>query len=152
MSDSRTQIEALIYTYAERLDGGDFEGVAALFEHGRISAEGAGPAAEGRDAVLALYADSVRRYEDGTPRTRHLTTNVVITVDEDAGTATSSAYFIVLQQLDDFPLQAIVAGRYCDGFVRADGVWRFATRHMYLDLIGDVSRHLLIALPNRGDA
>lgn len=152
MSDSRTQIEALLYTYADRLDSGDFEGVAALFEHGCITAEGAGGATEGREAVLALYTASVRRYADGTPRTRHLTTNVVVEVDEVAGTAHARAYFTVLQQLDDFPLQAIVSGRYRDSFVHADGRWRFATRHMSLDLVGDMSRHLLITLAGQRGA
>ncbi len=151
MPDSRTQIETLLYRYAERLDGGDFDGVAALFEDGRITADGAG-ATVGREAVLALYTGSVRRYADGTPRTRHLTTNVVIDVDDDAGTATARAYFTVLQQLEDFPLQAIVSGRYRDRFVRADNLWRFAERHMTIDLVGDMSRHLLITLPQRPNA
>jgi hypothetical protein len=35
------------------------------------------------------------------PRTRHVTTNVVIEVDEQAGAATSRAYFTALQGLLD---------------------------------------------------
>ncbi|HYJ54992.1 MAG TPA: nuclear transport factor 2 family protein, partial [Mycobacterium sp.] len=35
MSDSAREIENLVYTYAERLDAGDLDGVAALFAHGR---------------------------------------------------------------------------------------------------------------------
>ena len=145
-SDSRAAIEALLYTYAERLDAGDFEGVAALFAHATLGAAG-GPAVTGSAAVLALYRASVRRYPDGTPRTRHVTTNVVATIDEAAGSATARSSFTVFQQLDDFPLQAIVAGRYHDRFERADGAWRFAERRMHLDLQGDLSRHLLMPLP-----
>ena len=36
MADSAREIENLLYTYAERIDGGDLEGVADLFAHGRI--------------------------------------------------------------------------------------------------------------------
>jgi hypothetical protein len=53
----------------------------------------------------------------------------------------------VLQQLDDFPLQVIVAGRYYDTFARVDGAWRFTVRRMYVDLRGDLRRHLLVELP-----
>jgi 3-phenylpropionate/cinnamic acid dioxygenase small subunit len=143
--DSPREIERLLYTYAERLDAGDFEGVAALFAHADLGAEG-GPAVHGRDAVLAMYRASVRLHADGTPRTRHVTTNVVVDVDEAAGTASARSCFTVFQQLDDFPLQAIIVGRYRDRFARTDGAWHFAERRMLLDLRGDLSRHLLIPL------
>jgi 3-phenylpropionate/cinnamic acid dioxygenase small subunit len=145
--DSQRQIERLLYTYAERLDAGDFEGVAALFAHASLGAEG-GPAVLGRDGVLAMYRASVRLHADGTPRTRHVTTNVVVEVDEAAGTASARSCFTVFQQLDDFPLQAIIVGRYCDRFARTGGVWHFAERRMLLDLRGDLRRHLLIPLPD----
>ena len=34
--DSARAIENLLYTYAERIDAGDFDGVAALFEHATV--------------------------------------------------------------------------------------------------------------------
>ena len=36
-----------------------------------------------------MLRDSVIIYEDGTPRTKHVTTNLAIEVDEEAGTAVS---------------------------------------------------------------
>jgi 3-phenylpropionate/cinnamic acid dioxygenase small subunit len=140
-------VERLLYMYAERIDAGDFAGVGALFAEGEIRAADAAPGIRGADAVRQLYTATVRLYADGTPRTKHVTTNVIVGVDDAAGTATSRAYFTVLQQLDDFPLQVIVAGRYHDTFVRTDGEWRFAVRRMHVDLQGDLSRHLLIELP-----
>lgn len=139
----RNEIERLLHTYAERIDAGDFAGVGALFAAGEIRAGTAASGIRGADAVGGLYAASVRLHGDGTPRTKHVTTNVVVDVDEDAGTATVRSYFTVLQQLDDFPLQVIVAGRYHDDFVRADGAWRFAVRRIHVDLQGDLSRHLI---------
>lgn len=146
MSAARTEIEQLLYTYAERIDAGDFAGVGALFADGEIRAGADGPSFRGADAVRELYAASVRLHADGTPRTKHVTTNVIVEVDEAAGTATARAYFTVLQQLDDFPLQTIVAGRYHDDFRRVDGAWRFHVRRMHVDLQGDLRRHLLITL------
>jgi 3-phenylpropionate/cinnamic acid dioxygenase small subunit len=88
----------------------------------------------GRDMLIV--------YDDGTPRTRHVTTNVAIEADEEAGTAVSRAYSTVLQALPGLALQPIVSGRYRDRFERCDGQWRFAERRVLVDLVGDVSRHL----------
>lgn len=146
MSDSHLEIEKLLYRYAERIDLGDFEGLADLFEHAAITTPGADRGIEGRAAVLELYKRSTRLYDDGTPRTKHVTTNVMIEVDEAADTATSRAYFTVFQALEDFPLQVIIAGRYHDKFGRVDGNWQFFERMMLPELFGDLTRHLLIKL------
>lgn len=136
-------IEDLLYRYGELIDSGDLEGVAYMFEHGRITTSDGSTIARGRDEVLALYESATRIHDDGTPRTRHLTTNVVVEVDEDAGTATSRSYFTVLQQVEDGPLQPIIAGSYRDRFERVEAGWHFVERSMAPDLIGDLSHHLL---------
>jgi 3-phenylpropionate/cinnamic acid dioxygenase small subunit len=143
--DSRAQIERLIFLYAERIDAGDFEGVADLLADAVVKASGA-VVADTRAAVLRMYETSTRRYEDGTPHTKHVTTNVVVEIDETAGTATARSYFTVLQSLPDFPLQVIIAGRYRDRFARESGTWRFKERDLIPELYGDLSRHLLIDL------
>lgn len=147
MVDSARLIENLLYTYAERIDAGDFDGVADLFRHGRIhGAEGGPPGTvfEGYDGVRALYARAARLHDDGTPRTRHLTTNARIEVDERAGTATSASSYLVTQATPDLPLQVIVTGRYRDTFHCVDGTWSFDTRTMYVDQAGDLSHHLIL--------
>ena len=144
--DSQQRIEQLLYAYAECIDAGDFAGVGALFAEGEIRATRDGPQIRGAEAVQQLYAATVRLYGDGTPRTKHVTSNVMVQVDEAVGTATARSYFTVLQQLEDFPLQVIVAGRYHDTFARVDSGWRFKVRRMYVDLQGDLGRHLLIEL------
>jgi 3-phenylpropionate/cinnamic acid dioxygenase small subunit len=142
--DSYRAIENLLYRYAELIDAGDLEGVARLFEHGEILAPAAQRGVRGYDAVLALYRNATRIYPDnGTPHTRHLTTNAIIEVDEDAGRASARSYFTVLQAVEGLPLQAIIAGRYHDVFERRDGGWHFLQRRMLPDLLGDLSRHLL---------
>jgi 3-phenylpropionate/cinnamic acid dioxygenase small subunit len=80
-------------------------------------------------------------YDDGTPRTKHVITNVATDVDEEADTAESRSYFTVLQSLPEFPLQPIVSGRYQDRFARSNGKWRFVERRVITDLVGDMSHH-----------
>jgi 3-phenylpropionate/cinnamic acid dioxygenase small subunit len=90
-----------------------------------------------------LYEHTNKVHADGTLRTRHLTTNVIVDIDEPANTATARSAFVVFQATPGLPLQPIVAGRYHDAFAR-DGDWRFARRHILLEQIGDVHEHLKI--------
>lgn len=141
-------VTALVHGYAERIDAGDFAGVADLLADADLTADGQPVPVRGREAVLRRYEGTTRRYDDGTPRTRHVTTNLVVEVDESAGTAAARSYYTVLQAVPpDFPLQAIICGRYRDRFTCVGGGWRFAARHIAVDLIGDLSHHLLFELP-----
>jgi len=140
---ARTAIEHIVYGYAERVDLGDFAGVAQLFARAKYKGGGPDdPGVDGVGAVQEILETMVRRYDDGTPRTKHMTTNLVIDADEEAGTATARSYYTVLQQLDGFPLQAIIAGRYHDTFEHVDSEWHLTERVIFCDLIGDLSRHL----------
>jgi len=133
-------ISNLIATYAELVDAGDFGGLGALLTEAAFL--GSDTSVTGQVAIEKMFADYVIRYEDGTPRTKHVTTNLAIEVDEENGTAVSRSYFVVLQALPDLPLQTIASGRYHDRFHRRAGTWAFAERRVHLDLIGDVSHHL----------
>ena len=144
-SDDSRAIENLVYAYAERIDAGDLDGVAELFRHGRL-VPAPGVQIEGVEQVRSLYAGATRLYDDGTPRTRHVTTNVSVEVGDDASTGTARSYYTVFQQTDELPLQAIIAGHYHDTFRRLDGTWRFDTREIFVDLTGDLSHHLLFEL------
>ena len=122
------------------MDDGDFEGVGSLLTDATFTG-GAG-SVSGGDAIEKMLRDSLIVYDDGTPRTKHITSNLAIEVDEAAGTAVSRSYFTALQALPDMTLQPIVSGRYEDRFERRDGQWRFVERRVRTDLVGDVSRHL----------
>jgi 3-phenylpropionate/cinnamic acid dioxygenase small subunit len=145
MSDGAREIENLVYTYAELIDAGDLDGVAALFAHGRICGMEGGPPEtvfEGKTRVRQMYEMATRLHDDGTPKTKHFTTNLQLQVDENAGTARGSAYYCVTQATPDLPLQVIVTGHYRDTFHRVDGTWWFDTRIMFVDQVGDTSHHL----------
>jgi 3-phenylpropionate/cinnamic acid dioxygenase small subunit len=144
---SRDQIENLIHTYAERMDAGDFAGVGELFAEGAILGPDGTRLAEGREAVRQLYERTTRRHEDGTPRTRHVTSNLILEVDEAAGTAAGRCTYLVLQATPTLGLQPIVSGRYQDRFERRAGSWCFHRRRMFVDLTGELGEHLTIDLP-----
>ena len=141
--DDRAAITALIYGYAERIDAGDLAGVAALFADATYRSDRGG-LYRGADAVRAVLERVVVLYE-GVPRTKHVTTNLVVELAGDAATARS--YFTVFQAAPGGPLQAIVAGRYHDRFEKAADRWRFSDRMILVDLVGDLRRHLKMRLP-----
>jgi 3-phenylpropionate/cinnamic acid dioxygenase small subunit len=139
-ASSYRAIENLIATYAELVDDGDFAGVGHLLADATYI--GRNVPITGPDAIEAMLRDAVILYEDGTPHTKHLVTNIIVDVDEEAGTAAARSYITALQALPDLPLQPIVSGRYLDRFERRDGRWRFVERRVQIDLVGDVSCHL----------
>ncbi|AVT31128.1 nuclear transport factor 2 family protein [Plantactinospora sp. BC1] len=138
---SHRAIENLIARYYELLDTGDFAGLSDLVADASVTLDG-GPPLDGRDAVERLVHDTLVLYDDGTPRTRHVASNLVVEVDEAAGSAQSSSYVTVFQALPDFPLQVVASGRCRDRFERRDAGWRFTERWIRTDLLGDVSHHL----------
>ena len=139
MTESEREIRALLNAYCERLDAGDFDGVADLFRDG-VFRSPRGTNLEGADAVRSQY-DAVIRYEDGTPRTKHVLGTVIVEADDDAGTASARCAFTVIQAVDG-PPRPVLSGRYHDQFERVDGAWCFRERFVYPDLEGDLSRHM----------
>jgi hypothetical protein len=132
------EITALIHEYAFRLDAGDLDGVAALFEHGELGSTRHDGRLRGTAEARTNY-NNVILYADGTPRTQHQITNVTVKVDGPTATARSS--FTVLQIVKK-GFQAIVAGNYLDRFEQVHGVWRFRERVFDPHLLGDLSKHL----------
>jgi 3-phenylpropionate/cinnamic acid dioxygenase small subunit len=148
-------IHALLVTYAEYVDAGRLADAAALFEHAtyRVVREGQDDPvhAQGAAGVERFFAIT-RLYPDGTPRTKHVITNVDIRLDGD--TARSRCTVTVFQQTDVLPLQPIATGHYTDRFERVDSTWRFAERQLQDFLYGDRSQHILWEVgagPSEGD-
>jgi len=150
LTDADRQIGNLIGAYTELIDRGDFDGLADLLADAGVGEvppdddrDRAAQVLRGRDRLRALFESTTRRYPDGTPLTKHLTTNLIVDIDETLGRATSRSSWLVLQAAPGLPLQPILAGRYHDRFECRDGRWRFTERLYQVDLVGDVSHHLL---------
>jgi 3-phenylpropionate/cinnamic acid dioxygenase small subunit len=148
---SEVAICNLLYRYAEAVDEGRFEELATGMYAGCQFTVGSEDRLDAQTMVDLLCRTTIR-YPDGTPRTKHVITNPLIEVDEAEGTATCRSNYVVFQQTDTLPFQAIVAGRYRDHFVRLDGEWRFAERdYSLVDMVGDISQHLRMDLrPSEG--
>ncbi|HVO28062.1 MAG TPA: nuclear transport factor 2 family protein [Candidatus Margulisiibacteriota bacterium] len=141
MATDQDAIATLIYTYAERLDAGNLDGVAALFTHATLRSNLRPDVRRGSAEALETFRSSVALY-DGSPCTKHVTTNVIIDVDTHQGTAAARSYFTVLQARPELALQVVIAGRYHDQFSRTDGLWHFTDRMILVDLVGDLRFHL----------
>lgn len=141
MGSDEQAIRNLLFLYAERIDRGDLAGMARLFEHASYRAGEQAPITDWHE-VESVNRALILLYEDGTPRTQHVTTNVAIELAAGGAAASARSRFTVLQAAPGAPLQVIVAGRYHDRFEKADGAWRFSSRHILMDLLGDLTRHL----------
>lgn len=140
--ESHHAILNLMFRYAECVDQANFDGLSEVFAHGQIRSNSMEDGAIVGAAVGKFYKSINVVHEDGTLRTRHLTTNVRIDIEEEDDRATARSYFVVLQATPKLPFQSIVGGRYEDRFERVDGEWRFAERVMLVDQIGNVEEHL----------
>ncbi|MDT5209812.1 MAG: hypothetical protein QOF67_2227 [Mycobacterium sp.] len=149
-ADDKLAITELLYRYAELIDAGDFDGVGQLLA--RATFGGTGPqGVSGAAAIAKLFAATTRRYPDreNTPRTRHLVLNPIVDLHGDR-TAASRSTFCVLQDTAAVPIQPIVVGRYFDTFGRDESGWHFTERKVEIQMIGNVSDHLMVDPGNFG--
>ena len=151
MSDSTAEIQKLMFRYAELQDQSDLEAVARLFAHGAFVVDKVATPYRGFEEVFAMKREIEILYTDGSLRTKHVTTNVMIEADDEQGTANARSYFTVFQATDGFPLQVIIAGRYHDTFHRASTVRGGSTSASSSPISsGDMSHHVvgnLMGLP-----
>ncbi len=140
-ADDYEAIRALIHEYCFRIDAGDFDGLAALFEQAELGSSVRPERMRGSEEARDYY-DGVILYDDGTPQTMHCITNITIAMGDHDRSATARSYFTVLQSRPDLLLQPIIAGQYRDRFAVDGGTWHFTERIIHPDRIGDLSRHM----------
>ena len=108
MTAAEVAVTNVLYRYAEMIDAGRFEDMADdLFRHAKFVI--APPPADPLDgnAMARLLVATTMRHEDGTPRTKHVITNPIVEVDEEAGTARCRSYYTVLQRTETLPLHGV---------------------------------------------
>jgi ketosteroid isomerase-like protein len=117
--DDIEKIRRLIFEYCYATDSGDKEAWVSTFTEDVIW-DGPFGSFVGRDGGRAFLGDS------DTSGMRHLTMNSVIDVDGDNATGRS---YIVVMVAGEAPT-AIFAGVYQDRYVRQNGRWLIAERHL----------------------
>ena len=140
--EDKLAVTELLYRYAELIDAGDFDGVGQLLARATFAGTRSA-STSGAEAIAKLFAMTTRRYPDhgNTPRTRHLVLNPIVDVEDRTATARST--FCVIQNTETVPLQPIVVGRYFDSFSCDDDGWYFTARQVDVEMIGDISAHLM---------
>jgi hypothetical protein len=128
------KITDLMNLYCTAIDSGDLKTFGRLFANATWVAEGRLPGPESMSNMIL--------YEDGTPRTKHVITNLTLDIDEAAGSTSGHCYVTVYQQTTEFPLQAIFVGEYYDTFSLSAQGWGFTRREISHSLIGNMRAHL----------
>jgi hypothetical protein len=145
------EIRRILLTYPVCIDSGNIDGVVQLLTGVKMCNSNGILAPEvpeediptlSADDVRTMYSSGVIFYEDGLPRTKHLITNIDIWFSEDGRRANTRSYYVVLQGMEDFPLQVIITGRYEDTYECDQGIWKLRIRREYADILGDLSRHV----------
>lgn len=149
--DRLVAIEAvrdLIVSYSHLIDRGELDAVAAMFADavyglgdgdgnpvGAVTDRDATAVRQANEAFIQMHGDPP------SPRTKHVTTNILVTVADDNTEASAVSYVTVLQGTETLPLQPILVGRYFDRFAVLDGTWRFTQRLCCIDHTGDLTEH-----------
>jgi 3-phenylpropionate/cinnamic acid dioxygenase small subunit len=139
----RYAIESLIFRYTRYVDTCQWHDLGQLFAAAVITANRTDQRLEGAEFIGNYWRDFNKRYDNGTLNTQHVVTNLEFEDLADGGISVHSC-FTVLQATPALPLQPIAAGRYTDNFEKADGVWRYKSKHIDVRLVGNMSQHLNI--------
>jgi 3-phenylpropionate/cinnamic acid dioxygenase small subunit len=141
---TKLEIQDFTHRYASLVDTGNFDGLGEIFRHGRIRTrdeKGVERQWVGRDEIRKVFIDTVRTW-DGIPRTKHLVTNLSVTVDASGRNAVSHSYYTVLHEPPGGAVHIVIAGRYEDTFERLDGSWQLVDRFVHSDLFGGLGSHM----------
>jgi hypothetical protein len=123
------ELKDLACRYAKAVDGRDATGLCALFvEDGLL--DGSGYYAKGHEAFAKIPPMLSKRYE----ATFHAVLNHTLTLhgDEAEGEVYALSHHL-RREKDDSLVDYVMVMRYRDRYVRQDGAWRFAHRHILLD-------------------
>ena len=148
IAQARFCIEDIIFKYAEAIDGGTLESLGLLFSRAELK-NADGQVVVGDD-IVQHYADRVimydakgneASYQPGvtTPRTRHVTTNLIYEFNNAVDRADVRSCFTAYQTIDRAN-EIVAGGRYVDVFEKDLQGWHIVSREILLDNWGDTSR------------
>jgi len=148
---ARQVIEEIMHRYAYCVDTADIETLGNIFAAGTLISQD-GKETRGPKAIAELFSNAIIWYDkDGnkvpyarkqcSPRTRHVTTNVMMEFNNEITSADVKSYVTVYQTIDGAnPI--IAGGRYEDHFEHDPYGWHLIERRILVDNLGDMSHHL----------
>ena len=148
---ARQVLEETMYRYCEAIDTADIETVGTIFAAGALVSQD-GTETRGPKAITKLFSEMIIFYDNSgdevpyankacSPRTRHVTTNIIMEFDNNVEIAKIRSYFTVYQTIDSKNV-IIAGGRYHDRFERDPYGWHLIERRILIDNLGDMSHHL----------
>ncbi len=151
VSEARFAVEDIMLRYAESIDTGDMESVGAVFAKGELVMPD-GSSLVGAQAVCEHFSKLIIFYDaDGnvvpylrrqcTPRTRHVTSNVIYEFNSAVNQVNVRSYITCYQTIGS-KNEIIFGGRYTDSFELDQQGWHLVSRSILGDNIGDTSHHL----------
>jgi len=129
---ARDEITALVHGYAELLDGGDVEGVVAMFARATWRSAATGTVLRTPDELRGVYSALVPA--DGPIRTRHLMHNLVIDTDGGARARARCSYTVLEGGAPGTPVRILLVGRYEDEYRCDPDGWYLTDRRFHVDL------------------
>jgi len=152
---ARQIIEETMFRYCEAIDTADLETLGNIFAAGALVSQD-GTETRGPKEIHDLFAGMIIFYDDAgnkvpyaskacTPMTRHVTSNIIMDIDNNVELAKVRSYFTVYQTINGSPHSSnviIAGGRYHDRFERDPYGWHLIERRILIDNMGDMSRHL----------
>src|ERR1700684_3915409 len=101
-------IQNLLHRYCDTIDRGNFDATGAMFAHADVYMSALAPFRSDPAAVAQSYHQYTKLFpETGTPRTRHVVTNLIMEQDGPDSVRTQS-YIVVFQATPSLPFQPIV--------------------------------------------
>jgi len=148
---ARFAIEDIMLRYAEGIDTGNIEIVGAIFGKGALVMPD-GSSMRGPKAVFKHFSNLIIFYDpDGnvvpyargqcTPRTRHVTSNIIYEFNDAVNEADIRSYITCYQTIDG-KNEIIFGGRYLDNFAEDQEGWHLVSRSILGDNLTDMIHHL----------
>ena len=129
--DHNQAIANLEYRFFEDLDNRRFEAVGAMFAHGTLEIVVPGRpepfAGTGEAEVTGFLSRMIPAKDDGSWG-RHIGSNLIIELDEAAGTASARMNSALFHVAPGKPSHFMGLGRHEDEFKLIDGAWWFARK------------------------
>jgi hypothetical protein len=108
-------VAAIVVDIADAFDTCDERRLGEQLRYAEWRVEATNAVFAGTHGAEALSNRFVKRYGE-VPATQHDVANILVDIADDGAHATSRSEFAVLQAVDGFPLQFILAGHYDDTF------------------------------------